>query len=183
MLDAHSKSGKKADPKEKEVPGIWDRDRDRQQMPAPPGAFPSAPPPAPPAPSKSSKKKAKKASKAALPAPPSPTDSASSLPPLEDVSASPTDLLSTASDLYRQIEAAAASALSTHPSFAASFPPPPDGTGGHPPTTDEAYWTSLPQHLRQFIRCVLPLTPSRNTHTETRLTRASPDRHSRSRPA
>lgn len=28
MLDAHSKSGKKADPKEKEVPGIWDRDRD-----------------------------------------------------------------------------------------------------------------------------------------------------------
>ncbi|KAL8283735.1 hypothetical protein RQP46_005530 [Phenoliferia psychrophenolica] len=28
MLDAHSKSSKKADPKEKEVPGIWDRDRD-----------------------------------------------------------------------------------------------------------------------------------------------------------
>lgn len=62
------------------------------------------------------------------------------------------DLLSTASDLYRQIEAAAASALSTHPSFAASFPPPPTGTA-----TDEAYWTSLPQHLRQFIRSALPL--------------------------
>jgi hypothetical protein len=68
--------------------------------------------------------------------------------------ATPSDLLSTASDLYRQIEAAAASALSTHPSFAASFPPPPPGTGA---TTDEAYWTSLPQHLRQFIRSALPL--------------------------
>jgi hypothetical protein len=71
---------------------------------------------------------------------------------------SPSDLLSTASDLYRQIEAAAASALSTHPSFAASFPPPPPGTGlPGAAATDEAYWTSLPQHLRQFIRSALPL--------------------------
>ena len=28
MLDAHSKSSKKVESKEKEVPGIWDRDRD-----------------------------------------------------------------------------------------------------------------------------------------------------------
>lgn len=73
-------------------------------------------------------------------------------------SASPSDLLSTASDLYRQIEAAAASALSTHPSFAASFPPPPSSSNGQSgAATDEAYWTSLPQHLRQFIRSALPL--------------------------
>lgn len=77
---------------------------------------------------------------------------------------SPSDLLSTASDLYRQIEAAAASALSTHPSFASSFPPPPNSNNsssnvnnGTTTTTDEAYWTSLPQHLRQFIRSALPL--------------------------
>lgn len=86
-------------------------------------------------------------------------------------SATPSDLLSTASDLYRQIEAAAASALSTHPSFAASFPPPPSGTpnsGGHnngtqTTATDEAYWTSLPQHLRQFIRSALPLAAGLTT--------------------
>lgn len=95
--------------------------------------------------------------------------------------ATPSDLLSTASDLYRQIEAAAASALSSHPSFAASFPPNVSSTGqqqsgpqsaqqqqqGGTPATgnisnaassaDEAYWTSLPQHLRQFIRSALPL--------------------------
>lgn len=75
-------------------------------------------------------------------------------PPHPHAHSTPSDLLSTASDLYRQIEAAAASALSTHPSFAASFPPPPPGTGA---ATDEAYWTSLPQHLRQFIRSALPL--------------------------
>lgn len=104
------------------------------------------------------------------------------LPPLEDVdessppppltgqapypyphpSATPSDLLSTASDLYRQIEAAAASALSTHPSFAASFPPPPNSANGGQ-TTDEAYWTSLPQHLRQFIRSALPLAAGLTT--------------------
>lgn len=91
--------------------------------------------------------------------------------------ATPSDLLSTASDLYRQIEAAAASALSSHPSFAASFPPPNASstgqqqsaqqqqqggtTGGNnsnaASSADEAYWTSLPQHLRQFIRSALPL--------------------------
>ncbi|KAK4045976.1 Stress response protein nst1 [Microbotryomycetes sp. JL201] len=89
----------------------------------------------------------------------------------------PSDLLTTASDLYRQIEAAAASALSNHPSFAASFPPPPSSGGNNgqqqqqqqqqaqahavhgqgPTAADEAYWTSLPQHLRQFIRSALPL--------------------------
>ncbi|GAA5855104.1 hypothetical protein JCM9279_001953, partial [Rhodotorula babjevae] len=89
-------------------------------------------------------------------------------------SATPSDLLSTASDLYRQIEAAAASALSSHPSFAASFPQTANGTAlaaahgqgaaagqpgaaGTASAADEAYWTSLPQHLRQFIRSALPL--------------------------
>ena len=86
------------------------------------------------------------------PAPPAPPNFVN--PPHPHAHSSPSDLLSTASDLYRQIEAAAASALSTHPSFAASFPPPPPGTGA---ATDEAYWTSLPQHLRQFIRSALPL--------------------------
>ncbi|SGY19944.1 BQ5605_C017g08397 [Microbotryum silenes-dioicae] len=86
--------------------------------------------------------------------------------------ATPSDLLSTASDLYRQIEAAA-SLASSHPSFAAAAFPPPPGSNNHNNNgantnsngqnnqlngipTDGAYWTSLPQHLRQFIRSALP---------------------------
>ncbi len=61
------------------------------------------------------------------------------------------DLLATANDLYRQIESAAAAALAGH------LPP----TGNLPnrgdETADDAYWSSLPNHLRSFIRSALPL--------------------------
>ena len=61
------------------------------------------------------------------------------------------DLLATANDLYRQIESAAAAALAGH------LPP----TGNLPArgdeTADDAYWSSLPNHLRSFIRSALPL--------------------------
>ena len=72
------------------------------------------------------------------------------------------DLLATANDLYRQIESAAAAALAGH------LPP----TGNLPArgeeTTDDAYWSSLPHHLRSFIRSALPLaaglTPGSNAN-------------------
>ena len=55
-------------------------------------------------------------------------------PPLSATAQVQTDLLATASDLYRRIEADPG-ALSD----------------------DDAYWTSLPAHLRTFIRNALPL--------------------------
>ena len=80
------------------------------------------------------------------------------------------DLLATANDLYRQIESAAAAALANHlppgslaSAGMASFSQ--NGVGGAaaalPPRasdeTDDAYWLSLPSHLRSFIRSALPL--------------------------
>lgn len=84
------------------------------------------------------------------------------------------DLLATANDLYRQIETAAAAALASHLSpqslanignnnSPASGGIQGGGSGhsnqnGHAPhPDDDAYWTSLPSHLRSFIRSALPL--------------------------
>ncbi|PLW34499.1 hypothetical protein PCASD_09795 [Puccinia coronata f. sp. avenae] len=90
------------------------------------------------------------------------------------------DLLATANDLYRQIESAAAAALATtqYPKSSNSMLNPNNNNNnnnnnqsstnhhqtGHsnsnnssPHPDDEAYWTSLPAHLRSFIRSALPL--------------------------
>jgi hypothetical protein len=66
--------------------------------------------------------------------PPSPPSQTIPLPQTQ------ADLLATANDLYRQIESAAASALNSGAHA---------GAGG-----DEEYWSSLPAHLRSFIRYV-----------------------------
>lgn len=74
------------------------------------------------------------------------------------------ELLATANELYRQIETAAAAALaSTAPNSGRptpasnnrSMPPPPMPMPGD--ETDDAYWSSLPAHLRSFIKNALPL--------------------------
>ena len=70
------------------------------------------------------------------------------------------EMLGTASALYSQIESAAAAALSGH--LAGSNAAPPlthlGGVGmGGMGEEDDAYWLSLPSHLRSFIRSALPL--------------------------
>lgn len=60
----------------------------------------------------------------------------SSLPSIPQTQA---ELLATANDLYRQIETAAASALSS---------------GAHGGAGDDEYWNNLPAHLRSFIRYI-----------------------------
>ncbi|KNF03880.1 hypothetical protein PSTG_02968 [Puccinia striiformis f. sp. tritici PST-78] len=83
------------------------------------------------------------------------------------------DLLATANDLYRQIESAAAAALATtqYPKSSNSILNSNNSNqssthhqSGHsnsnnhsPHPDDDAYWTSLPAHLRSFIRSALPL--------------------------
>ncbi|WAQ89320.1 hypothetical protein PtA15_11A7 [Puccinia triticina] len=84
------------------------------------------------------------------------------------------DLLATANDLYRQIESAAAAALATtqYPKSSNSIlnssshqnQSSTNHQSGHsnsnnhsPHPDDDAYWTSLPAHLRSFIRSALPL--------------------------
>ncbi|CAH7684202.1 hypothetical protein BY996DRAFT_4587717 [Phakopsora pachyrhizi] len=84
------------------------------------------------------------------------------------------DLLATANDLYRQIETAAAAALASHlsPQSLASIGNNSSSqgsdsksspgnfssqNGNSPHPDDDAYWSSLPSHLRSFIRSALPL--------------------------
>ncbi|KAA1081688.1 hypothetical protein PGTUg99_028186 [Puccinia graminis f. sp. tritici] len=83
------------------------------------------------------------------------------------------DLLATANDLYRQIESAAAAALATtqYPKSNNSIhnsnnqnQSSTNHQSGHsnsnnhsPHPDDDAYWNSLPAHLRSFIRSALPL--------------------------
>lgn len=85
-------------------------------------------------------------------------------------------LLGTANDLYKQIENAAAAALSgahagqqrggnagvNAASFSTSLFP--AATGGE---EDDAYWLSLPSHLRSFIRSALPLAAGLSTSPQS----------------
>ncbi|KAG0140248.1 hypothetical protein CROQUDRAFT_53542 [Cronartium quercuum f. sp. fusiforme G11] len=96
------------------------------------------------------------------------------------------DLLATANDLYRQIETAAAAALASHLSpqslanignnNATQTSGAIQGGGstqseyGHAPhPDDDAYWTSLPSHLRSFIRSALPLAAGHTSANSNQL--------------
>jgi hypothetical protein len=65
------------------------------------------------------------------------------------------ELLATANELYKQIEQAAAAALASGPANGNGGTTP--GGMGVPADTDDAYWLSLPAHLRSFIKNALPL--------------------------
>ncbi|KAI3613899.1 hypothetical protein CBS9595_004076 [Malassezia furfur] len=110
------------------------------------GVLDGAAPPAAPTAAKKKKKKTKRAAAAPGAPAPEPDGLAPTLAATAQVQA---DLLATASDLYRRIEA--------------------DPVGL---PDDEAYWTSLPAHLRTFIRNALPLghlaEPGANAHAVPR---------------
>jgi hypothetical protein len=94
-----------------------------------------------------------------------PTVSSTLLAPSTFASAFPQatqqELLATANELYKQIEQAAAAALASGPGAVST-------NGGPPSDTDDAYWLSLPAHLRSFIKNALPLaaglTPPGSNH-------------------
>ena len=79
--------------------------------------------------------------------------------------ATQSELLATANDLYRQIESAAAAALAGAPggpngSLARGLP-------GADEAVDDAYWLSLPSHLRSFIKNALPIAAGLSTGNGT----------------
>ena len=77
------------------------------------------------------------------------------------------EMLGTASALYSQIESAAAAALSghfhNHPTTSATN----IGGVGAMGEEDDAYWLSLPSHLRSFIRSALPLAAGLSTSSSS----------------